>query len=54
MLISELEKKTGLPRHTIRFYEQEGLLEKHSIRRGENNYRDYSDQREIRRISVSG
>jgi DNA-binding transcriptional MerR regulator len=32
-----------LTRHTIRFYEKEGFLEKHSIRRGENNYRDYSE-----------
>lgn len=43
MLIKELEKKTGLTRHTIRFYEKEGFLEKRSIRRGENNYRDYSE-----------
>jgi MerR family transcriptional regulator, copper efflux regulator len=43
MLIKELEKKTGLTRHTIRFYEKEGFLEKRSIHRGENNYRDYSE-----------
>ena len=43
MFISELEKKTGLTRHTIRFYEKEGLLEKRHIRRVENNYRDYSE-----------
>jgi MerR family copper efflux transcriptional regulator len=43
MFISELEKKTGLTRHTIRFYEKEGFLEKRHIRRGENNYRDYSE-----------
>lgn len=44
MFISELEKKTGLTRHTIRFYEKEGFLEKRHIRRGENNYRDYSEE----------
>lgn len=43
MRISELEKRSGLPRHTIRFYEKEGLFEKHSIHRGENNYREYSE-----------
>ncbi len=43
MLISELEEKTGLTRHTIRFYEKEGFLEKRYIRRGENNYRHYSE-----------
>ena len=43
MFISELEKKTGLTRHTIRFYEKEGFLEKRYIRRGENNYRHYSE-----------
>lgn len=43
MFISELEKKTGLTRHTIRFYEKEGFLNKRYIRRGENNYRSYSD-----------
>jgi MerR family transcriptional regulator, copper efflux regulator len=43
MFISELEEKTGLTRHTIRFYEKEGFLEKGYIRRGVNNYRDYSE-----------
>lgn len=43
MLISELEKKTGLTRHTIRFYEKEGFLDKRYIRRGENKYRSYSE-----------
>lgn len=44
MLIKELEKKTGLTRHTIRFYEKQGFLRKHAIRREENNYRDYSEE----------
>ncbi len=43
MLINDLEKKTGLTRHTIRFYEKEGLLRNY-IHRGENNYRDYSEE----------
>ena len=41
MTIKELEKRTGLPRTSIRFYEQEGFL--HPERR-ENNYRDYSQE----------
>jgi MerR family copper efflux transcriptional regulator len=44
MFIKELEKKTGLTRHTIRFYEKQGFLEERSIRREENNYRDYSEE----------
>ncbi|HLZ57350.1 MAG TPA: MerR family transcriptional regulator [Ktedonosporobacter sp.] len=44
MHIKELEKKTGLTRHTIRFYEKQGFLEEHSFRREENNYRDYSEE----------
>jgi DNA-binding transcriptional MerR regulator len=44
MLIKELEKKTGLTRHTIRFYEKQGFLEERSFRRKENNYRDYSEE----------
>lgn len=44
MLIKELEKKTGLTRHAIRFYEKQGFLKKHAIRREENNYRDYSEE----------
>jgi MerR family copper efflux transcriptional regulator len=43
MFISELAKKTGLTSHTIRFYEEEGLLDARHVRRGENNYRYYSD-----------
>jgi DNA-binding transcriptional MerR regulator len=41
MKIHELAQKTGLTAPTIRFYEQEGLLDTHHVRRGENNYRDY-------------
>jgi MerR family transcriptional regulator, copper efflux regulator len=45
MYIKELEKKTGLTRHTIRFYEKQGfLLQERSFRRKENNYRDYSEE----------
>ena len=40
MTIKELERRTGLPRTSIRFYEQEGLL---TPERWENNYRDYSE-----------
>lgn len=41
MRISELEVKTGLGRHALRFYEREGLLA--GIRRTANNYRDYPE-----------
>ena len=44
MFISELAKKTGLTSHTIRFYEEEGLLDTRHVRRGVNNYRYYSQE----------
>lgn len=40
MQIQELERKTGLDRPTIRYYEREGLL---SPERSENGYRMYSE-----------
>jgi MerR family transcriptional regulator, copper efflux regulator len=43
MKIHELAKKTGLTAPTIRFYEQEGLLDSRHVRRRENNYRDYCE-----------
>ena len=33
MFISELAQKTGLTSHTIRFYEEEGLLDTRHVRR---------------------
>ena len=42
MKISELEKVTGISRHTLRFYEREGLL--FGVSRSENNYRVYSEE----------
>jgi MerR family copper efflux transcriptional regulator len=44
MFISELAKRTGLTSHTIRFYEEEGLLDTRHVQRGENNYRYYSEE----------
>ena len=44
MLISELSAKTGLSTDTIRFYEKEGLLQKDIAMRGENNYRQYTNE----------
>lgn len=41
MKIGELEKASGLTRHTIRYYEKEGLIHP---KREENDYRDYSDE----------
>lgn len=43
MLIHELAKKTGLPTHTIRFYEKEGLIDDRFFMRSLNNYRHYTD-----------
>ena len=40
MTIREIEEKTGMTRANVRYYEREGLL---SPLRGENNYRDYSE-----------
>lgn len=44
MKISELAAKTGVTVATIRFYEKVGLLATRSLRRHENNYRDYSEE----------
>lgn len=41
MRIAELESRTGLGRHALRFYEREGLLV--GVCRGANNYRDYPE-----------
>lgn len=41
MRIGELEKRTGLSRHTIRYYEKEGVLP--SPVRQANNYRVYPE-----------
>ena len=51
MTIKELEALVGLPRASIRFYEQEGFL---SPRRLKNNYRDYSpeDARTLAKIKL--
>lgn len=44
MKIHELARHTGLSVYTIRFYEKEGLLDSRQVVRGENNYRNYSDE----------
>ncbi|HTK07381.1 MAG TPA: MerR family transcriptional regulator [Ktedonobacteraceae bacterium] len=59
MKIHELAQKTGLTAPTIRFYEQEGLLNTHHVRRRENNYRDYCEEavthlRMIKKIQAAG
>lgn len=41
MRISDLEARTGLGRHALRFYEREGLLA--GVKRGSNNYREYPE-----------
>ncbi|MEQ3724264.1 MerR family transcriptional regulator [Alcanivorax sp.] len=42
MRIAELEERTGVSRHTLRYYEKEGLLLE--VDRRGNNYRDYSEK----------
>ncbi|MFC4258865.1 MerR family transcriptional regulator [Marinobacter lacisalsi] len=42
MHIAELEQRTGVSRHTLRYYEKAGLLVE--VRRHANNYRDYPEQ----------
>ena len=41
MRIAELEARTGVGRHALRFYEREGLLV--GVKRRANNYREYSE-----------
>ncbi|MCF2947536.1 heavy metal-responsive transcriptional regulator [Paraglaciecola aquimarina] len=41
MKISELEKRTGINAHTLRYYEKSGLLK--ASMRSVNNYRIYSE-----------
>ena len=41
MNIGEVERRSGLSRHTLRYYEQLGLIEP---QRQANNYRSYSEQ----------
>jgi MerR family transcriptional regulator, copper efflux regulator len=44
MLIGELAEQVGLPIHTIRFYERQGLLPPEFATRAENNYRHYAPE----------
>ena len=50
MLISELVERTGLSKHTLRYYEKEGLLDG-TIERLDNNYRVYSEET-VERITL--
>ena len=45
MNIAEAERRTGLTRANIRFYEKEGLLKP---TRGENGYRDYTEDKHLK------
>ena len=45
MNIAEAERRTGLSRANIRFYEKEGLL---TPTRGENGYRDYTEDKQLK------
>jgi DNA-binding transcriptional MerR regulator len=49
--IAELEKRTGLSRHTLRYYEKIGLLKE--VERHPNNYRAYPEKAVERMKMVS-
>lgn len=49
MQIAELERRTGVNRHTLRYYEKEGLLP--DVERRGNNYRDYPE-RAVRHVEL--
>jgi len=42
MQIAELEQRTGVHRHPLRYYEKAGLLQE--VERRGNNYRDYPEK----------
>lgn len=59
MKIHVLAQKTGLTPPTIRYYEQEGLLDTRHVTRGPNNYRDYTVEavehlQFIKRVQIVG
>ena len=41
MKVGEVEQRTGLSRHSLRFYERRGVIA--TPERGDNNYRDYDE-----------
>lgn len=49
MRIAELEQRTGVSRHTLRYYEKQGLLLE--VNRRDNNYRDYPELA-VRRVNM--
>ena len=49
MKISELEQRTGVSRHALRYYEKQGLLLE--VDRRINNYRDYPEEA-VQRINM--
>lgn len=52
MKIKEIEKRVGITRANVRYYEDEGLI--HPQRNHENNYREYSEEdvKQLERIKV--
>lgn len=59
MRINALAEKIDLTAPTIRFYEEEGLLDARHVRRGANNYRDYYEEavehlRMIKKMQAAG
>ena len=59
MKIHVLAQKTGLTPPTIRFYEKEGLMDQRHVIRGNNNYRNYTEEsvehlRLIKRVQAAG
>ena len=52
MRIKELSERSGVSRHTLRYYEKLGLLTP-AVREPGNNYRDYSEA-DLERLTIIG
>ena len=50
MRIKDVEKRTGVSRKSIRFYEAKGLL---NVKRSENTYRDYDEEIVLRLQTIA-
>lgn len=52
MLISEISKRTGFSKDTLRWYEKIGLIQLDKKARSENNYRQYDEQTLTRLLNI--
>ena len=53
MLIGDLSKKVGVSKHTIRYYEEFGLIKVLKKERRDNNYKEYSNDILERIITIN-